>query len=96
MMADYTLLHPTLIKEHIFENVIKRQLTRDLDKLEPILTEEVVAALSAFDTAADGQVATADSYMSWKRIVLQVVSRIYVGQPLCRKPFPPANIFSTN
>nr|POE78517.1 cytochrome p450 monooxygenase tenb [Quercus suber] len=83
MRADWTLLHPTIIHEHIFQTVISKQLTRHLDELEDELRAEIPIALGTHITPNGNDWHEVDGYKSWKKTILQVVSRVYVGEALC-------------
>ncbi|EKG16251.1 Cytochrome P450 [Macrophomina phaseolina MS6] len=84
MRGDYTLLNPLMCSEHVFEDAIKKHLTRGLDGLLPALAEEVGIAVSRRAGLSMEQWKEVDGFRVWKMIMVQVVSRIYVGKPLCR------------
>nr|POE56586.1 putative cytochrome p450 [Quercus suber] len=72
MRADWTLLHPTIIHEHIFQAVISKQLTRHLDELEDELRAEIPIALETHITPNGNEWHEVDGYKSWKKTILQV------------------------
>lgn len=84
MRGDYTLLNPLMCSEHVFEDAIKKHLTRGLDGLLPALAEEVGIAVSRRAGLSMEQWKEVDGFRVWKMIMVHVVSRIYVGKPLCR------------
>lgn len=83
MRADWTFLHPTIFQEHVFESAIKMKLTRQLDSMTDALAEEAGEALDALAERSSTGVISLSNHQQWKKIVLQTISRIYVGPALC-------------
>lgn len=84
MRGDYTLLHPLMCSEHVFEDAIKKHLTRGLDNLLPTMAEEVEVAVTKNAGSETKGWKEMDGFRFWKMMMVQTVSSIYVGRPLCR------------
>ena len=82
MRADWILMDSSIIHEHIFKSAISKHMTRRLDKLEQVLATEIPVAVQTQIVPADDYWHEVDSYFCWKKAVLQVVSRAFVGD-LC-------------
>lgn len=70
--------------ERVFQNAIKKNLTRGLEGLLPTLAEEVGVAVDRRAGLDTTEWKTVDGFKFWKMIMVQTVSSIYVGKPLCR------------
>ncbi|KAI1860428.1 hypothetical protein JX265_009827 [Neoarthrinium moseri] len=82
--ADYTmLLDQTTIHERIYKDAFRKNLTRRFYELLPPLAEEVEHALIGQAGTDPEEWKLIEGFKFWKRVVVQAVSSIFVGKPLC-------------
>ena len=82
--ADYTMLHPNIIRDTVHERVIRRELTSQLGTLTKDMVEEVQFALEqnwGVDTEEWKEVPVYDTMAD---IIRRISNRVLVGVPLCK------------
>ncbi|KAK3349236.1 cytochrome P450 [Lasiosphaeria hispida] len=88
MCSDYTMLHSDIMGKNWprLADTVKREMTRDLDEFADAMvdeTEDSLRALWGSDTEKWHEIVLYDIMLE---IVGRVVSRVFVGLPLCRNP----------
>ncbi|KAH0564835.1 hypothetical protein GP486_001771 [Trichoglossum hirsutum] len=82
--ADYTMLHPNIIRDTVHERVIRREMTNQLGPLTEDMVDEVEFALEqnwGVDTEEWREVPVYDTMAD---IIRRISNRVLVGVPLCR------------
>jgi hypothetical protein len=85
--ADYTMLHPNIIRDTVHERVIRRELTSQLGALTGDMVEEIEFGLEqnwGMDTQEWKEVPVYDTIAD---VIRRISNRVLVGLPLCE--FPP-------
>lgn len=81
--ADYTMLNPEIVRHPVHEDVIRRDLTRQLGSLTMEIMEELGNGFDrywGFDTENWKEACVYDNMM---KIIARTSNRIIVGLPLC-------------
>ena len=89
LKAEYTI-KPDHVREriHVHEDLIKRDLTRNLEAVVPDIAEELEISLNdiiGLDTENWKEITL---YESIRKILTRATNRIFVGLPLCESPPP--------
>ncbi|KAL1884140.1 hypothetical protein VTK73DRAFT_6809 [Phialemonium thermophilum] len=82
--ADYTFLHPNIVREPVHPDVIKRELTHKLSSFADDIIDELRSCLDdvwGSDTENWKEVRVYDSMVE---IISRLSLRVFVGMPLCR------------
>ncbi|KAI9769616.1 MAG: hypothetical protein M1839_003618 [Geoglossum umbratile] len=82
--ADYTMLHPNIIRDTVHEHVIRRELTGQVGALTGDMVEEIEFALEqnwGVDTKEWKEVPVYDTIAD---VIRRISNRVLVGLPLCR------------
>ncbi|KAF3018972.1 hypothetical protein E8E14_012264 [Neopestalotiopsis sp. 37M] len=80
------LLDQTTIHERIYREAFRKNLTRRFFELLSPLAEEVEHALDGQAGFDHEEWKLIEGFKFWKRVVVQSVSSIFVGKPLCNDP----------
>lgn len=82
--ADYTMLHPNIVREPVHPEVIKRELTHRLNSFSEDLVDEMQACLEenwGVDTENWKEIRVYDTMLD---VISRLSTRAFVGLPLCR------------
>lgn len=82
--ADYTFLHPNIVREPVHPEVIKRELTHKLSSFAPGLVEELESCLEenwGLDTENWREIKVYDTMLD---VISRLSTRVFVGRPLCQ------------
>lgn len=82
LQADYTMLHPNVIKDTVHGDVIRKELTKQLGEYTEDVLEELDLAMKqcwGVDTAWK----EVPIYATMVNIISKVSNRVLVGKPLC-------------
>lgn len=85
MKADYTI-KPDVVREriHVHEELIKRDLTRNLESVTGDIAEELEASLKdIFGTDAENW-KEVSVYEDLRKILTRATNRVFVGMSLCK------------
>jgi cytochrome P450 len=84
--AERTMLHPNIVRTMVHGRVIRREMTKDLDRYANFVVEEIEDALE-FNWGADTTVwKEVGLYDSLLNVIARISNRVLVGVPLCRDP----------
>jgi hypothetical protein len=84
LQADHTFLDPSLARNPIHENTIRRELTRYLGSLIPQIEDELRVSVTecwGSDTENWNEVGV---FSTMIKIVARTSNRVFVGLPLCK------------
>src|ERR1700712_260711 len=93
LQADYTMLHPKVIRDTVHAEVIRRELTKGLEEFIGDVVEELYLAFKqnwGVDTTEWKEV---PAYGTMSDVISRLSNRVLVGVPLCkysqsfRRPF---------
>ncbi|MCJ1387467.1 hypothetical protein MMC18_000310 [Xylographa bjoerkii] len=82
--ADYTMLHPNIVRDTVHERVIRAHLQKQLEFLTEDIMEELTLQLDkswGLDTKDWKKVSVFDSMTD---VLYSTINRVLVGLPLCR------------
>jgi hypothetical protein len=82
--ADYTMLHPNIIRDTVHAHVIRRELTSRLGDLNTDIVEELEKVLEdvwGLDTKEWREVPVYDTMLD---LVGRISNRVLVGETLCK------------
>ena len=84
LQADYTMLHPKVIRDTVHAEVIRRELTKQLgDFTGHVLDELDLAFRQNWDTDTT-QWKEIPVYATMSDVICKVSNRVLVGVPLCK------------
>jgi hypothetical protein len=82
--ADYTFLHPNIVREPVHPDVIRRELTHKLGSFADDIVDELQICLEqnwGADTENWKEVKVYDTMLD---VISRLSTRVFVGKPLCR------------
>ncbi len=83
LQSDYTLLHPRIVRHPIHEEVIRRDLTRQLGSLAMEIMDELGSGFDQYWGLDTENWKEACVYENMMRFIARTSNRIFVGLPLC-------------
>ena len=84
LQTDYSLLDPSMADRPIHELTIRRDLTRGLGALVPVIMEELSVGVDQFWGTEEGEWREVCPFEDCMSIVSRASNRIFVGLPLCK------------
>ncbi len=81
--ADWTMLHPNIVRDSVHGPVIRREMTKGLDSYADEVVDEIRDSLKTFwgDKRQWHEVAVYDTMLN---VISRISNRALVGLPLCR------------
>jgi hypothetical protein len=93
LQADYTMLHPNIVRDTVHGAVIRRELTTKLEDLNPDIVDELRLVFEEHwgtDTETWKEVPVYDTMLE---VISRISSRAFVGLPLCNIPYGYADLY---
>ncbi|EJF67303.1 cytochrome P450 [Dichomitus squalens LYAD-421 SS1] len=77
-------MHPEVLADHYHVDLIRNTLTRQLNAVLPAIVDEVEVVCGELLPTVEGDIASLPGSKTVLDIVSRIISRAFVGQPLCR------------
>lgn len=84
LQADYTMLHPKVVRDTVHAEVIRRELTKELGNFTTSIVEELHFAFKHNWGADAAQWKEVSVYGTMSDIIGRLVNKVLVGDPLCK------------
>lgn len=84
--ADYTFLHANLVDDPVHPEIIKHELTRNINSFAGDIAEEMEKALEESWGANSEEWTEIKVYDSMLHVITRLSTRVFMGQPLSRDP----------
>ncbi len=83
LQADYTMLHPKVIRDTVHTEVIRRELTKQLGDFIGDVVEEIDLAFKHSWGVESKEWKEVPVYATISEIINKASNRVFVGVPLC-------------
>jgi hypothetical protein len=84
LQADYTMLHPKVIRDTVHAEVIRRELTKQLGDFTGDVVEELDLAFKQNWGVESKQWKEVPVYATMSDVISKLSNRVLVGVPLCK------------
>ena len=82
--ANRTMLHPHVIRDTVHGHIIRREMTKDLDKYAESIVDEMEHSLSRNWGRDENGWIEVPAYDTMLDVIARISNRVLVGLPLCR------------
>jgi hypothetical protein len=83
LQADYTMLHPKVVRDTVHAEVIRRELTKELGDFTSPVIEELDLAFKQNWGVGTSQWKEVPAYATMSDVISRLSNRVLVGDPLC-------------